>query len=270
MQLLLKVYHRNLVSLIGYCEEHQMLALVYEYMENGNLRKLLSDETSYVLNWMERLQIALDAARGLEYLHNGCKPPIIHRDLKPSNILLSEHLIGKISDFGLSRVFANETDTHVTTKPAGTLGYVDPELNITGNWNKKSDVYSFGIILFELITGQPAVIRGEDSNVHILQWVTPMIENGDIQSIVDKRLEGEFNTNSAWKVVEIAMSCVPTTSIQRPDMGQVLTELHECVAMDMIIGRSQTLRSVSSITNSSNALQMSYVNGDTQVHPRVR
>ena len=91
----------------------------------------------------------------------------------------------------------------------------------SGNFNKKSDFYSFGIILFELITGRPAIVRRPVRNNHILDWVNPLIERGDVQNIVDPRLEGEFNTNSAWKAIEIAMSCIPSYAIQRPDMSRV-------------------------------------------------
>ncbi|XP_035547459.1 putative leucine-rich repeat receptor-like serine/threonine-protein kinase At2g19230 [Juglans regia] len=241
-QLLTVLHHRNLVTLVGYYDEGKKKALIYEYMANGNLQQHLSAVTNpNVITWKERLCIAVDAAHGLEYLHNGCKPPIIHRDLKPSNILLNEQMQAKIADFGLSRAFATENDTHVSTCPAGTFGYVDPEFATFGNFSKKSDVYSFGIILFELITGRPAIIRGPMRNNHILDWVYPLIERADIQNIVDPRLEGEFNTTSAWKVVDIAMSCALPVTIQRPDMSQVLVELKECLALVMTHGRSQSM-----------------------------
>ncbi|XP_052305459.1 probable LRR receptor-like serine/threonine-protein kinase At1g51810 isoform X11 [Populus trichocarpa] len=195
--------------------------------------RLKRENSTNMLNWRARLQIAVDAAQGLEYLHNGCRPPIVHRDLKSSNILLTENLQAKIADFGLSKAFANEGDSHVTTVPAGTPGYIDPEFRASGNLNKKSDVYSFGILLCELITGQPPLIRGHQGHTHILQWVSPLVERGDIQSIIDPRLQGEFNTNCAWKALEIALSCVPPTSIQRPDMSDILGELKECLAMEM-------------------------------------
>ncbi|XP_052305454.1 probable LRR receptor-like serine/threonine-protein kinase At1g05700 isoform X6 [Populus trichocarpa] len=233
VQLLMIVHHRNLVSLIGYCNEHANMALVYEYMANGNLKEQLLENSTNMLKWRERLQIAVDTAQGLEYLHNGCKPPIVHRDLKSSNILLTKNLHAKIADFGLSKAFATEGDSHVITVPAGTPGYIDPEFRASGNLNKKSDVYSFGILLCELITGQPPLIRGHQGHTHILQWVSPLIEIGDIQSIIDPRLQGEFNTNCAWKALEIALSCVPPTSTQRPDMSDILGELKECLAMEM-------------------------------------
>ncbi|KAI6671822.1 hypothetical protein NL676_006707 [Syzygium grande] len=234
-QLLMIVHHGNLVSLLGYCDDSKHMALIYEYMANGNLRQHLSvkmqpiEDHPEVLTWNKRLQIAVDAAQGLDYLHNGCKPPIIHRDLKTTNILLSEDFRAKIADFGLSRAFVTENDAYVSTCPAGTPGYLDPEFQSSGNLNKKSDVYSFGIVLFELITGRPAIMRSRDrsASMHILQWLIPIAESGDIQRIMDPRLEGEFDINSAWKVVEIAISCTRPTAIQRPDINHVLAELKE-------------------------------------------
>ncbi|KAM3747026.1 hypothetical protein ACB098_05G007400 [Castanea mollissima] len=194
-----------------------------------------------VLNWNQRLQIAVDAAHGLEYLHNGCKSPIIHRDLKTSNILLDENMQAKIADFGLSRAFATENDSHISTTPAGTLGYLDPESQTFGNLNKKGDVYSFGIVLFELITGRLALMRGREKDTHILDWVYPIIKSGDNGSIVDPKLQGEFYTNSVWKAVEIAISCTSSPATQRPDINQVLVELKECLDLEIAHGRSQTL-----------------------------
>ncbi|KAK3415637.1 hypothetical protein EUGRSUZ_J02684 [Eucalyptus grandis] len=232
VQLLMIVYHGNLVSLFGYCNESKHMALIYEYMANGNLRQHLSGDQPKVLTWSNRLQIAVDAAQGLDYLHNGCKPPIIHRDLKTTNILLNEDFHAKIADFGLSRTFASENDSHVSTCPAGTLGYLDPEFHSSGQFTKKSDVYSFGIILFELITGQPASVRSRNgsASIHILQRLIPIVESGDIQGIMDPRLQGEFDINSAWQVVEIAVSCTRPTAIQRPDIHQVLAQLESLVS----------------------------------------
>ncbi|KAJ7963094.1 Receptor-like protein kinase family [Quillaja saponaria] len=247
-QLLMIVHHRNLVSLVGYCDEGDIRALIYEYMSNGNLHHQLSAAARNVpkiLPWNRRLQIAVDAAQGLDYLHNGCRPPIIHRDMKTSNILLDDKMQAKISDFGLSTAFTNDSDSYISTNPAGTAGYLDPEFHLTGNLNKKSDVYSLGIILLELITGQPLLGKATDeNNHHILNWVIPKIENGDIQSAVDPRLQGEFNTNTAWKIVEIALSCTPRSAIQRPDISQVLSELKECLALEMVHDQNDAMDSL--------------------------
>ncbi|KAK0595357.1 hypothetical protein LWI29_005883 [Acer saccharum] len=149
-EFLIFVYHKNLVSHTGYCDDEANKALIYEYMVKGNLRQHLSGTDPNMLSWINRLQIAVDAAHGLDYLHNGCKPPIIHRDLKPSNILLTENMEAKIADFGLSRVVNEEIHSQSTTRPAGTHGYLGPEFNASVVPNKKSNIYSFRIILFEL------------------------------------------------------------------------------------------------------------------------
>ncbi|XP_028807037.1 putative leucine-rich repeat receptor-like protein kinase At2g19210 [Neltuma alba] len=240
-ELLMVVHHRNLVSLVGYCDDGDTKALLYEYMIEGNLRQKLSDKNPCALKWKERLQIALDAACGLDYLHNGCKPAIIHRDLKTSNILLSIPMQAKIADFGLSKAFGNDIDTHISTRPAGTYGYLDPEFHRSGNLNKKSDVYSFGIILLELMTGQRAITETSDGPRHISDWVNPKLETGDIQAIVDPRLEGKFRSASAWKFLEIAMSCTAPAAIQRPDISSVVIDLKQCVAMEASLETSYSL-----------------------------
>ncbi|KAF7814188.1 putative LRR receptor-like serine/threonine-protein kinase [Senna tora] len=264
LELLMVVHHRHLVSLIGYCEEGGVRALIYEYMANGNLREHLSDKNPNALKWKERLQIALDSAYGLDYLHNGCKPPIVHRDLKTSNILLNENMQAKIADFGLSRTFKNEIDSHISTRPAGTFGYLDPEYQTSGNLTRRSDVYSFGIILLELITGQPAVRREGDTFNHIIQWVTPKLENGDIHSIVDPRLQGNYSANSAWKFVDIAMSCTAKSAIQRSDISQIVVEVKECLALEM--STEKNMRK----TNSNSSLYINSMQFDSDFLPSAR
>ncbi|VAI04622.1 unnamed protein product [Triticum turgidum subsp. durum] len=160
-QHLARVHHKNLVSLIGYCKDKKHLSLIYEYMDEGNLEDRLRGQEP--LNWLQRLKIALDSAHGLEYLHKSCSPPLIHRDVKTGNILLTTNLQAKLSDFGLTRAFSNEMVTHMTTRPAGTLGYLDPEYYATSHLSEKSDVYSFGVVLLVLITGQRAIITISDT-----------------------------------------------------------------------------------------------------------
>ncbi|KAK5826843.1 hypothetical protein PVK06_021776 [Gossypium arboreum] len=155
VELLLRVHHRNLTALIGYCDDGTETGLIYEFMAKGNLAEYLSDSSISVLNWEGRLGIALEAAQGLEYLHHGCKPPIIHRDVKSSNILLTDNLQAKLSDFGLSKSF--EGGSHVSTVVAGTPGYLDPEYSTTNRLTEKSDVYSFGVVLLEIITNRPVI-----------------------------------------------------------------------------------------------------------------
>ncbi|KAM6583345.1 hypothetical protein CsatB_010347 [Cannabis sativa] len=230
-ELLMRIHHRNLASFVGYCDEHENLALIYEYMPNGNLKECLSDKTLH-LSWETRLRIAVDAAQGLEYLHHGCKPPIVHRDVKTANILLGENLDAKIADFGLSKVFTTDNnDTQAETAVMGTAGYLDPEYYRSQKLTEKSDVYSFGVVLLELITGQPAIIRS-DETIHIIHWVNYKLEEDDITSVVDQRLQDNFDVNSLRKVLEVAMACTACHSEDRATMSYVLAELKQCLGVD--------------------------------------
>ncbi|XP_030972959.1 LRR receptor-like serine/threonine-protein kinase IOS1 [Quercus lobata] len=233
VKLLMRVHHRNLTTLVGYCYEGPNMGLVYEYMANGDLDAHLSGKNTNILSWEARLNIATDAAQGLEYLHYGCKPPIIHRDVKTTNILLNENFHAKIADFGLSKMFPTDGITHVSTfSVGGTPGYLDPEFSISYRLTEKSDVYSFGVVLLEIITSRP-VIERSDENIHISQWVRIMLDKGDIQNIVDPRMYGDFNVNSAWKAIEIAMACVSSTSTERPSMSEVVMKLKECLKSEL-------------------------------------
>lgn len=135
----------------------------------------------------------------------------------------------------------------------------------SGRLTERSDVYSFGIVLLELITGQSAVIKNHDQNIHIVNWVSPYIERGDIRNVVDPRLDGNFDTNSVWKFVEIAMSCVPSISIQRPTMNHVVAELKECLVTE--IGREQSCKVEGQIRNS---FEMVTVDLETEMGPEAR
>ncbi|KAI8544544.1 hypothetical protein RHMOL_Rhmol08G0305500 [Rhododendron molle] len=210
VQLLTKIHHRNLVSIIGYCNEGQHMALVYEYMANGTIKEHLS---------------------GLAYLHDGCKPPIIHRDIKTANILLTENMQAKVSDFGLSRLMPSDGGTHVSTAVAGTPGYMDPEYLEFNKLNEKSDVYSFGVVLLELITGKPAILKAPEITL-LAKWIVPMVERAEIMEIMDSRLNSDFDTNSTRKALETAMACVECNLSQRLEMRQVVANLRDCLEME--------------------------------------
>ncbi|XP_058744358.1 probable LRR receptor-like serine/threonine-protein kinase At4g29180 [Vicia villosa] len=270
-ELLMTVHHKNLVSFIGYCDEGDKMALIYEYLANGNLKDKLSEKSSSCLSWERRIQIAIDAAEGLDYLHHGCKPPIIHRDVKSANILLSENLEAKIADFGLSKVFKNSDngnsesaiiyvdDKNEMSTIMGTMGYLDPEYYELVNLNEKSDIYSFGVVLLELITALPAVIKGKPS-IHILEFVRPHLEKSDLRKIIDPRLQGKFNEDSGRKVLGLAVSCTASTSIQRPTMSVVLSKLKQCVKMESPSDREISSESYSSsdVFNSMDNEPMTY------------
>ncbi|KAF3524608.1 hypothetical protein F2Q69_00047386 [Brassica cretica] len=232
VELLLRVHHRHLVGIVGYCDDGDNLALIYEYMANGDLRENMSGiHGRNVLTWENRMQLAVEAAQGLEYLHNGCKPPMVHRDVKTTNILLDERYGAKLADFGLSRSFPIDGECHVSTVVAGTPGYLDPEYYRTNWLSEKSDVYSFGVVLLEIVTNQPVIDKTRE-RPHINEWVGFMLTKGDIRSIVDPKLMGDYDTNGAWKIVELALGCVNPSSNRRPTMAHVVMELNECVALE--------------------------------------
>ncbi|KAJ7963125.1 protein kinase family protein [Quillaja saponaria] len=205
----------------------------------------------------------MDAAQGLEYLHNGCKPLIVHRDVKSTNILLNDSFQAKLADFGLSKVFPTDGGTHMSTRIVGTPGYLDPEYYRSSRLTEKSDVYSFGVVLLEIITSQPAIARTNE-RTHISQSVSSMLANGDIKNIVDSRLHGEFDNNSVWKAVETAMACVSPNSTQRPTMGDVVTQLKESLAAEL----ARKNRNREGEINNSNELVT--MNMSTELSPSAR
>ncbi|KAF3524605.1 hypothetical protein F2Q69_00047385 [Brassica cretica] len=154
---------------------------------------------------------------GLEYLHNGCQPPMVHRDVKTTIILLNERYGAKLTDFGLSRSFPIDGEYHVSTAVAGTPGYLDPEYHRTNSLSEKSDIYSFGIVLLEIITNQPVIDKTRE-RTHINEWAVLMLTKGDIRNIIDPKLMGDYDTNSAWKTLELALGCVNPSSNRRPTM----------------------------------------------------
>lgn len=229
--LLSRIHHRNLVQFLGYCQEGERCMLVYEFMHNGTLKEHLYGHKS--INWFKRLQIAEDAAKGIEYLHTGCVPAIIHRDLKSSNILLDKHMRAKVSDFGLSKL-AVDGASHVSSVVRGTVGYLDPEYYISQQLTDKSDVYSFGVILLELISGHEA-ISNESFGVNcrnIVQWAKLHIESGDIQGIIDPSLHEEFDIQSIWKIAEKALMCVQPHGHMRPSISEVLKEIQDAITIE--------------------------------------
>ncbi|XP_003566697.3 putative leucine-rich repeat receptor-like protein kinase At2g19210 [Brachypodium distachyon] len=232
-RVLTRIHHKNLVSMIGYCKDGEYMALVYEYMAQGTLREHIAgtDRNRACLPWRQRLQIALESAQGLEYLHRGCNPPLIHRDVKATNILLNARLEAKIADFGLSRAFNHDTDPIPTNTLVGTPGYVDPEYQATMQPTTKSDVYSFGVVLLELVTGMPAVLSDPEPT-SIIHWARQRLARGNIEGVVDACMRGAYDVNCVWKVAEIALECTTQASAQRPTMADVVAQLQECIELE--------------------------------------
>ncbi|XP_020582855.1 receptor protein kinase TMK1 [Phalaenopsis equestris] len=227
---LTKVRHRNLVSLLGYCLDGTERLLVYEYMPQGTLSRHLFDwrkEGLKSLEWMKRLSIALDVARGVEYLHSLAHQSFIHRDLKPSNILLGDDMKAKVADFGLVRL-ADGKGCSVETRLAGTFGYLAPEYAVTGRVTTKADVFSFGVILMELISGRKALDETQpEESVHLVTWFRRMQLNKEsFRKAIDPIIDLEDETIASINTVaELAGHCCAREPHQRPDMGHAVNVL---------------------------------------------
>ncbi|CAL9210606.1 unnamed protein product [Musa hybrid cultivar] len=225
-----KVRHRNLVSILGYSIEEYERLLVYEYMPQGALSKHLfrwKQLESEPLSWKKRMNIALDVARGMEYLHNLAHQCFIHRDLKSSNILLGDDYRAKVSDFGLAKL-APDGKNSVATRLAGTFGYLAPEYAVTGKVTKKIDVFSFGVVLMELLTGLMALDenRPEESR-YLVSWFCQMkTTKENLNSIIDPALVvTDENFDSISIIAELAGHCAAREPQQRPDMGHAVNIL---------------------------------------------
>ncbi|CAA0820168.1 Proline-rich receptor-like protein kinase PERK9 [Striga hermonthica] len=241
VEIISRVHHRHLVSLVGYCISEEKRLLVYEYVPNNTLYfHLHGHHDKPVMDWPTRVKIAVGAARGIAYLHEDCHPRIIHRDIKSSNILLDSNFEARVSDFGLAKL-AMDANTHVTTRVMGTFGYMAPEYASSGKLTDKSDVYSYGVVLLELITGRKPVDTsqplGEES---LVEWARPLLSQAldtqEFNEIADSKLEGKYVDNEMFRLVEAAAACVRHSSAKRPKMGQVVRAFDSMAAPDLTNG----------------------------------
>ncbi|KAK9085729.1 hypothetical protein Sjap_026140 [Stephania japonica] len=222
-----------LLALIGYCSDNNHKLLVYEFMPNGGLQGHLypahagSNNGTSKLDWETRLRIALEAAKGLEYLHEQVSPPVIHRDFKSSNILLDRNFHAKISDFGLAKLGSDKAGCHVSTRVLGTQGYVAPEYALTGHLTTKSDVYSYGVVLLELLTGRvPVDSKRAPGEGVLVTWALPRLTDREkVVQIMDPALDGQYSMKEAIQVAAIAAMCVQSESDYRPLMADVVQSL---------------------------------------------
>ncbi|WCJ34668.1 Protein kinase superfamily protein [Euphorbia peplus] len=225
--------HPNLVRLIGYCCEDDHRLLVYEYMASGSLEKHLFRRVGCTLTWSKRMKIALDAAKGLAFLHCA-ERSIIYRDFKTSNILLDENFNAKLSDFGLAKDGPMGDQTHVSTRVMGTYGYAAPEYVMTGHLTARSDVYGFGVVLLELLLGRRALDKGRPSREHnLVEWARPLLNhNKKALKIFDPRMDGQYSVRTAMKVANLAYQCLSQNPKGRPLMNQVVELLESVQTQD--------------------------------------
>lgn len=270
ISLLSRLHHRNLVSLIGYCDEEGEQMLVYEFMPNGTLRDHLSVTAKEPLTFAMRLKIALGAAKGLMYLHTEADPPIFHRDVKASNILLDSKFAAKVADFGLSRLapvpdMEGVVPGHVSTVVKGTPGYLDPEYFLTHKLTDKSDVYSLGVVFLELLTGMQPISHGKN----IVREVNVAYQSGVIFSIIDGRM-GSYPSEHVEKFLTLAMKCCEDEPEARPRMAEVVRELENIWSTmpESDTKRAEFVSSDSGKTDSnstpssSSAMKTPFVSGD--------
>ncbi|XP_074562389.1 putative LRR receptor-like serine/threonine-protein kinase At1g53440 [Curcuma longa] len=219
--------HPNLVKLYGCCIEGNQLLLIYEYMENNSLARALFGPPKYRLNlrWQTRRNICIGIARGLSYLHEESRLKIVHRDIKATNILLDKDLNAKISDFGLARL-DEEENTHISTRIAGTVGYMAPEYAMRGYLTDKADVYSFGVVTLEIVSGiSNTNYRPKEEFVYLLDWAYVLQEQGNLLELVDQSLGSNYSKEEALQMLELSLVCTNPSPTLRPAMSSVISML---------------------------------------------
>ncbi|XP_023729785.1 probable LRR receptor-like serine/threonine-protein kinase At1g56130 [Lactuca sativa] len=218
------VQHWNLVKLHGCCIEGARRLLVYEYLENKSLDQALFGKRNVQIDWATRFNICLGTAKGLAYLHEESRPRIVHRDVKASNILLDADLSPKISDFGLAKLY-DDKRTHMSTRVAGTIGYLAPEYAMRGHLTSKADVFGFGVVCLEIVSGRPNYEDKLDSEQkYLLQWAWSLYESNRSLELVDPSLTS-FNEQEATRMIGIALMCVQASPSLRPAMSRVIAML---------------------------------------------
>ncbi|XP_011024962.1 PREDICTED: cysteine-rich receptor-like protein kinase 2 isoform X3 [Populus euphratica] len=226
VKIISNVHHRNLIRLLGCCSNGPELLLVYEYMANSSLDNFLYGDKKGSLSWKQRFDIILGIARGLSYLHEDFHLCIIHRDIKASNILLDDDFQPKIADFGLARLLP-ESQSHLTTRFAGTLGYTAPEYAIYGQLSEKVDIYSYGVVVLEIMSGQKCSQANQDPDSdYLLKRAWRLYEADMHLELVDGSMSpDEYETEEMKKIIEIALTCTQSTASLRPTMSEVVVLL---------------------------------------------
>ncbi|TKY55810.1 Proline-rich receptor protein kinase PERK4 [Spatholobus suberectus] len=230
-----RVHHRHLVSLVGYCICGGQRMLVYEFVPNQTLEHHLHGKGVPTMDWPTRMRIALGSAKGLAYLHEDCNPRIIHRDIKASNVLLDDSFEAKVSDFGLAKL-TTDNNTHVSTRVMGTFGYLAPEYASSGKLTEKSDVFSFGVMLLELITGKQPIDLTNAMDDSLVDWARPLLNkgleaDGNFGELVDPFLEGHYNSQEMTRMAACAAASIRHSAKKRSKMSQIVRALEGDVSL---------------------------------------
>ncbi|KAK9688737.1 hypothetical protein RND81_09G007600 [Saponaria officinalis] len=236
--------HPNLVKLYGCCIEGKELLLVYEYMENNSLARALfgKEDQKLRLDWLTRRRICLGIARGLAYLHEESRLKIVHRDIKATNVLLDKDLNAKISDFGLAKL-DEEENTHISTRIAGTIGYMAPEYAMRGYLTDKADVYSFGVVVLEIVSGTSNTsYRPKEEFVYLLDWAYVLQEQGSLLELVDPTLGPNYPKEEALTFLNLALLCTNLSPTLRPTMSSVVSMIDGKIPVQApIVKRNRTM-----------------------------
>lgn len=222
-----EIKHQNLVNLYGCCVEGYHRILVYNYLENNSLAQTLlgGGHSNIQFSWRTRVHICIGVARGLSFLHEDVRPYIVHRDIKASNILLDKDMTPKISDFGLAKLIPDNM-THVSTRVAGTIGYLAPEYAIKGQLTRKADIYSFGVLLVEIVSGRCNTnTRLPVDEQYLLERTWQLYERRELVVLVDATLNGEFDAEEACRFLKIGLLCTQDAPNNRPSMSTVVRML---------------------------------------------
>ncbi|XP_031407370.1 probable leucine-rich repeat receptor-like serine/threonine-protein kinase At3g14840 isoform X2 [Punica granatum] len=238
--------HPNLVKLYGCCVEGDQLLLVYEYLENNSLAQALFEKSVLNLNWQLRHMICVGIARGLAFIHEESSMKIVHRDIKASNVLLDKSLNPKISDFGLAKL--SEDDTHISTRIAGTYGYMAPEYAMHGYLTDKADVYSFGIVALEIISGRSNTSHKQKGEpLYLVDWAHVLKEKGMQMDLIDPRLGSDFKKDEVMVMINVALLCTSISPAARPPMSSVVRMLERDEEVPAPIPRSTVINDAEKI-----------------------